>query len=143
MGVPHFSRVLCARKPALSLSKGGIFDASLNQFPRSKVANQRQVGLKKVEFRKILRVSPPNVFEDPILQLSLVLPHYKEPQLYHAAIGILVLNPHHLVADGRMDSKLFFQFAAQGIARLLSFLNFSTRKFPLERHGLVPRTLTH
>src|ERR1700680_3625699 len=50
-------------------------------------------------------------------------------------------QPCDLITDLGMDSQFFFQFPAQGVARLLAIFNFSPREFPLERHGLMPRAL--
>ena len=54
-----------------------------------------------------------------------------------------MLDTGNLVADGGRNAELFFQFTAQGVARLLALFNFSAGKFPLQRHRLVPRALAH
>ncbi len=58
-------------------------------------------------------------------------------------VRILVLNPSDFVSDVRQDSEFFFQFPAQGIARLFALFDLSARELPLQRHGLVPRALAH
>ena len=54
-----------------------------------------------------------------------------------------MLDACHFVPNNRSNAKLFIQFAAQGIAWLLAFLNFSAGKFPLQRHGLMPGALAN
>ncbi len=46
-------------------------------------------------------------------------------------------------ADCCVDAQFLIQFAAQSVARLLAFLDFAARKFPLQRHGLMARALAH
>ena len=41
------------------------------------------------------------------------------------------------VANGCIDAQLLFQFATQGVARLLPFFDFSAGELPLEGHGLM------
>src|SRR5208282_2397541 len=54
-----------------------------------------------------------------------------------------MLDARDLVADGRVDSEFFLQLPAQGVARLLAFLDFSSGELPFERHGLMAGTLAH
>jgi hypothetical protein len=44
-------------------------------------------------------------------------------------------------ANLRHDPEFFFQFPAHSIARLFAVFDLASRKFPFERHGLVPRPL--
>jgi hypothetical protein len=54
-----------------------------------------------------------------------------------------MLNALDFVADGRQYPEFLFQFAAQGVARLLALLDLAAGELPFERHGLVPCALTH
>ena len=81
--------------------------------------------------------------EDAVLNLSLILADDVEAEFDHSAIGILVLNPCDLIADRGDDPELFFQFAAQRVARLLTLFDLSAGELPLERHGLVSRALAN
>jgi hypothetical protein len=46
-----------------------------------------------------------------------------------------------LRADFGSDPQFFLQFPAHRIARLFAFFDLASRKFPFERHRLVPRPL--
>jgi hypothetical protein len=59
--VPHFSRVLCARKPALSLSKGGDFHfesywrrvgPTLSGFPQARVTSNLDLEIQQADHRQ-------------------------------------------------------------------------------------------
>jgi len=52
-----------------------------------------------------------------------------------------MLYAGYFVADGGVDSEFFLQLAAQGITGLFALLNFSARKFPLQRHRLMAGAL--
>ena len=54
-----------------------------------------------------------------------------------------MLNALDLIADGCHDSQLLFQLAPQRITRLFALFNLTPGKFPLQRHGLMPRALAH
>ena len=73
-----------------------------------------------------------NVFEYPVLDFFLKFADFEESQLYHAAVRILVLNAGDFVSDNGHDPQFFFQFAAQGVARLFAVFNFSAGKFPFQ-----------
>ena len=45
------------------------------------------------------------------------------------------------VSDFRYDPQFFFEFPTHRIARLFAFFDFASRKFPFERHWLMPRPL--
>jgi hypothetical protein len=51
-------------------------------------------------------------------------------------------DARNLVSDNSTDPQLFFEFAAEGIARLFALFNLPSGKLPFERHGLMARTLT-
>ncbi len=46
-----------------------------------------------------------------------------------------------LRADFRHDPQLFLEFPPHRIARLFAVFDLASRKFPFERHRLVPRPL--
>ena len=113
----------------------------LEQFASGQILYQRQVCLKKIVSWQVFGLGPSNIAEDAVLDFPLVLAHDEKAQFDHRPVGILMLNPFHFVADGGEDSEFFFQFAAKRSAGLLSFFDFSARKFPLQRHSLMTRPL--
>jgi hypothetical protein len=52
-----------------------------------------------------------------------------------------MLNTRDLVADDRVNSQFFLQFAPQCASRLLTFFDLSAWEFPLQRHYLVASSL--
>ena len=117
--------------------------ATLDNFASCQVRDERKVGFEKVQFGKFFPVGPSNFTKDSIFDFTEITPYLKEPQFNGAATGVLVKNATKLVADRSFDPKLFFEFAAKRVARLLAFLYLTAREFPLEWHGLVTRSLTH
>ena len=115
----------------------------LQELSCCQIVYQRQVRLEKIKVRKVGRFRPLNVPEDAVLEFSAIFPDYEEAQLNHGAVRICMLDARNLVSDRGQDAEFFFEFAPQGVAWLLSFLNFSAGKFPFQRHGLVSRSLAH
>src|SRR5258708_912079 len=81
--------------------------------------------------------------EDGFFDFGYEFEDNEEPQLNHDTVWIPMLHARDLIADRRLDSQFFFQFPAQGVARLFAFFNFSAGKFPFQWHGLVTRALAH
>jgi hypothetical protein len=115
----------------------------LQEFSSGQVFHEFMVSFEKVIRKQIFARGPLHIAEDAVLDLTFMLANNEETQFHHAAVGIFVLDTGQFVADGGVDAEFFFQFAAKGGAGLFAFLNFSAGKLPLERHGLMARSLAH
>src|SRR5271167_4295103 len=73
---------------------------ALQQFPRSQIPHQCQVRFQEIVLRQVFRLSPLDVPENAVLDLSLILAHDVEAKLHHAPIWVFVLNAPDFVSDG-------------------------------------------
>jgi hypothetical protein len=115
----------------------------LNDLAGGQIFYQLPVGIEKIEAKELLTVAPLQVAEDAVLDFAVEFMDHVKSQFHGAAILVFMLNASDLVADCGVNTQFFVEFAAEGIAGLFSGFYFSTRKFPLERHGLVARALAH
>ena len=104
---------------------------------RQRVAYQRQIGFQEIKLRKLSGSAHCMSLNIRFSISPLILRGLRRTATPPAAVRILVLNARDFVADGGLNSQLFLQFAAQGVARLFAFFDFAAGKLPFQRHGLM------
>src|SRR6266851_1247317 len=113
------------------------------QFSRSEVIDQRQIGFQKVVREQVFPLGPLDVTEDAVFNFAFVFANDVEAKFHHAAVGVFVHDADDFVADGGSDSEFFFQLPPQSVAGLFALFDFSAGKFPFQRHGLMARALAY
>jgi hypothetical protein len=54
-----------------------------------------------------------------------------------------VLNAREFIANGGLNAQFLVKFTPQSVTRLFALFNLSTGELPLQRHGLMSRSLTY
>src|SRR5208283_1449560 len=113
----------------------------LDNLAGSQILDQCAVGLEEIEVQQFFPAYPADFAKNTVFDFALVLVYFKKAQFDRAAARVFMMNAGDFITDGGFDSEFFFEFAAQGIARLFAFLDLAAGEFPLERHHLMARAL--
>jgi hypothetical protein len=68
---------------------------------------------------------------------------HEELQIHRPAVTIIVPDVGNVAADCGADSKLFVQFARQGLFGGFAVLDLAPREFPLQSHRLIGAALAN